>query len=447
MGGRSFRDLKVVGLVAVLCVGVMLTDRAASADEGEVWTDQFGTTGYDKGWGVAVDATGVYVTGTTGGVLPDQTGAGSDDVFVRRYDTDGTEVWTRQFGTSSDEGWGGGECHRGLRHRNHGRGLAWPNERRTARCVSAQVRHGRDRGMDPPVRHQHRRLGAGGGGGRHRGLRHRNHGRGLAWPSQRRTGAMRFVRKYDTDGTKGWTRQFGTSTETGAWGWRWTLRGLRHRRGLAWPRTPAARCVSAQVRHGRDRGVDPPVRHQHRRLGPGGGGGRHRGLRHRIHGRGLAGPNQRRAPRCVCPQSTTRTEPRGGPTSSAPAWVIGATGWRWTPPGCTSPDPLTRQLPRQTSAGLRDVFVRKYNTDGTKGWTRQFGTSDGDEGHGRGDGHRRGVRHRTHGAGRCRATPALVPTMCSYAGMPRAPSSAGERPQRGWEPTAPTRCGVRRVTM
>ena len=40
------------------------------------------------------------------------------------------------------------------------------------------------------------------------------------------------------------------------------------------------------------------------------------------------------------------------------------------------------QLPRQTSAGLRDVFVRKYSTDGTKGWTRQFGTSDGDEGMG-----------------------------------------------------------------
>ena len=34
------------------------------------------------------------------GTLPGQTGAGNADAFVRRYDTDGNEDWTDQFGTS-----------------------------------------------------------------------------------------------------------------------------------------------------------------------------------------------------------------------------------------------------------------------------------------------------------------------------------------------------------
>jgi uncharacterized protein (TIGR03437 family) len=69
----------------------------------EVWTRQFGTDSLDEALGVAVDATGVYVVGKTSGALPGQTSAflGQDDAFVRQYDANGAEVWTRQFGTSS----------------------------------------------------------------------------------------------------------------------------------------------------------------------------------------------------------------------------------------------------------------------------------------------------------------------------------------------------------
>ena len=49
----------------------------------------------------------VYVAGWTRGALPGQTRLGSSDAFLRKYDPDGNEVWTRQFGTSwGDSAWG-----------------------------------------------------------------------------------------------------------------------------------------------------------------------------------------------------------------------------------------------------------------------------------------------------------------------------------------------------
>ena len=71
----------------------------------ELWTRQFGTSGYDSAHDVAVDGSGnVYVAGFTLGAFPGQTSSGAMDVFVRKYDGSGSEIWTRQFGTSdSDE--------------------------------------------------------------------------------------------------------------------------------------------------------------------------------------------------------------------------------------------------------------------------------------------------------------------------------------------------------
>ncbi len=69
----------------------------------ELWTRQFGSAGLDAGYGVAVDATGAYIVGHTNGTLPGQTRVGGYDAFVRKYDTNGTELWTRQFGTVENE--------------------------------------------------------------------------------------------------------------------------------------------------------------------------------------------------------------------------------------------------------------------------------------------------------------------------------------------------------
>ena len=73
----------------------------------ELWTRQFGTTGDDRASGVAADASGVYVVGYASGPLPGGVHAGLKDVFVRNYDPNGAELWTRQFGTPADDSPGG----------------------------------------------------------------------------------------------------------------------------------------------------------------------------------------------------------------------------------------------------------------------------------------------------------------------------------------------------
>jgi hypothetical protein len=70
----------------------------------ELWTRQFGSPGEDLAYSAAVDGVGhVYVTGLTAGTLPGQVSAGGVDAYVRKYDRDGNVVWTRQFGTPADE--------------------------------------------------------------------------------------------------------------------------------------------------------------------------------------------------------------------------------------------------------------------------------------------------------------------------------------------------------
>ena len=68
----------------------------------ELWTRQFGTQSQDGATGVSVDGAGnLYVVGFTRGAIAGQTGLVSVDydAYLRKYDSDGNELWTRQFGT------------------------------------------------------------------------------------------------------------------------------------------------------------------------------------------------------------------------------------------------------------------------------------------------------------------------------------------------------------
>jgi uncharacterized protein (TIGR03437 family) len=68
-----------------------------------LWARQFGTGASDIPYGAGSDGNGVYLAGTTLGILPGQTSSGNYDSYIRKYDPNGNEIWTLQFGTKSSD--------------------------------------------------------------------------------------------------------------------------------------------------------------------------------------------------------------------------------------------------------------------------------------------------------------------------------------------------------
>ena len=70
------------------------------------WTKQLGTSSDDWGNDVTTDSSGnIYVTGGTLGGLDGNTNSGIFDIFLVKYNSSGTKQWTKQLGTSSED-WG-----------------------------------------------------------------------------------------------------------------------------------------------------------------------------------------------------------------------------------------------------------------------------------------------------------------------------------------------------
>jgi hypothetical protein len=68
------------------------------------WARQFGTNTVDSAMAVTVDANNnIYVVGYTYGTFPGQTNAGGDDAYLAKYDATGTQQWAHQFGTSGSD--------------------------------------------------------------------------------------------------------------------------------------------------------------------------------------------------------------------------------------------------------------------------------------------------------------------------------------------------------
>src|SRR5262249_33873006 len=92
---------------AVFFVVFSLTAQAQLPATVEIeWLQQFGTfrvAHADIAYSVTSDGS-VYIAGQVGGYLPGETSAGGFDSFLRKYDTAGNELWTRQFGTSPSDG-------------------------------------------------------------------------------------------------------------------------------------------------------------------------------------------------------------------------------------------------------------------------------------------------------------------------------------------------------
>ncbi|WP_019504293.1 SBBP repeat-containing protein [Pleurocapsa sp. PCC 7319] len=69
-------------------------------DGNELWRRQFGTPEFDELFGVATDSEdNIFLTGWTIGDLGG-TNAGLYDTWIAKYDEDGNQLWTTQFGTS-----------------------------------------------------------------------------------------------------------------------------------------------------------------------------------------------------------------------------------------------------------------------------------------------------------------------------------------------------------
>ena len=81
------------------------------ASGNHIWSQQFGGTSTDEGWGLATDSAGnVLVIGVFSNTVSfgddGVTSAGSRDIFLAKYDPNGAYLWSRTFGgTSSDHGY------------------------------------------------------------------------------------------------------------------------------------------------------------------------------------------------------------------------------------------------------------------------------------------------------------------------------------------------------
>lgn len=68
------------------------------------WTRSWGSSGSETVFGAAIDGDDkIYVAGRTTGSFGGQTNAGNGDLFVSKFDTTGSRLWDRIFGTSGEE--------------------------------------------------------------------------------------------------------------------------------------------------------------------------------------------------------------------------------------------------------------------------------------------------------------------------------------------------------
>ncbi|WP_206751552.1 beta strand repeat-containing protein [Trichormus variabilis] len=73
-------------------------------DGTQTWFQQFTSTGNDYAFGVGNDSAGnVYATGYTDGSFAGSTLQGTSDAFITKYNTNGTQAWVKQFGTAADD--------------------------------------------------------------------------------------------------------------------------------------------------------------------------------------------------------------------------------------------------------------------------------------------------------------------------------------------------------
>jgi flagellin-like hook-associated protein FlgL len=70
-------------------------------DGSKAWTRLLGTSGFDGAEALTTGSDGsIYICGTTEGNLDGQTSSGGSDAFIAKYNPDGTKAWTKMLGSS-----------------------------------------------------------------------------------------------------------------------------------------------------------------------------------------------------------------------------------------------------------------------------------------------------------------------------------------------------------
>jgi hypothetical protein len=291
------------------------------------WTSQFGTLRYDLAYATATSDDGVYVAGFTNYALPGQTYHHRYDAFVRKYDPAGTELWTRQFGTSgTDHAFGLAADASGVYVVGSTDGR-FPRQTQSGETDAFLARFGPNGrqmwleqfgtpGMDEAVAVVQAGIGlfvTGSTDGR--------------LGRERLGGTDAFVGLFSREGEPRWIRQFGSATTDRA-------RGLAVESGTAFVVGSTDGVLYGRTPLG---GVDAFVRTYD--IGGGHGWGRQFGS---------AGTDE----------ATSITALAGG------SYVAGVTDGT---------------LPGQTALGGSDAFVMKLNGSGDRVWTRQTGTPGSDE--------------------------------------------------------------------
>ena len=242
------------------------------------WTKQLGSSGRDSANGITIDSSGnVYVTGVTFGGLDWNTSAGANDLFVVKYNSSGTKEWTEQLGSASSD---------------YANGVATDS---SGNVYVAGVTYG---GLD----------------GNSKG------------------NSDLFVVKYNSSGTKEWTKQYGTDRYDEA-------------RGVATDSSGNVYVVG--------------------------------GTKGNLNGISNSGRTDAFVIKFNSSGTKQWTKKLGTWQNDLANGVATDSSGNFYVTGFTY-----QHLDGNTSAGKADLFVVKYNSSGTKQWTKQLGTSKHDRARG-----------------------------------------------------------------
>ncbi len=95
----------MINLVSLFIFLINLTPYLTQTLPEIIWSKQIGSTGDDKILSITFDsdAQNIYATGFASGELEGTTNSGGKDLFLSKYDTDGNIKWTKQLGSNQDE--------------------------------------------------------------------------------------------------------------------------------------------------------------------------------------------------------------------------------------------------------------------------------------------------------------------------------------------------------